>query len=248
MISTSAAMTTSATHTGAWPNTRIEMYSHQVPEAYRPRPKQKPSSAPSRGAGAPRHSSSNVAGASSASHHRPCGAKAAVSAAPASSAAARRSQTGCAQAARRRVTGAGSATVLGGGDAVVGGRLVLRRGDAHGFHAAPVGAHDAELESVQLDRLATAWQPAEMLRDQPGDGVDGLVGKRGVEEFVELADARAPAHQELAVALAADVLLVLDVVFVVDLADDLLDHVLDGDQAGNAAVFVHRDRHVVAAD
>ena len=33
MMSTSAPITTSATHTGAWPNTRIAMYSHQVPAA-----------------------------------------------------------------------------------------------------------------------------------------------------------------------------------------------------------------------
>ena len=33
MMSTSAAITSSATHTGAWPKPRMEMYSHQVPAA-----------------------------------------------------------------------------------------------------------------------------------------------------------------------------------------------------------------------
>ena len=56
------------------------------------------------------------------------------------------------------------------------------------------------------------------------------------------------AHQELPVALAADVLLVLDIVFIVDLADDLLDDVFHGDEPRHAAVFVDGDRHVVAAD
>ena len=46
--------------------------------------------------------------------------------------------------------------------------------------------------------------------------------------------------------LAADVLVVLDVELIVDLADDLLDHVLDGDQARDAAVFIDHDRHVIA--
>ena len=39
---------------------------------------------------------------------------------------------------------------------------------------------------------------------------------------------------------------VVDVVLVGDLADDLLEHVLDGDQAGGAAVLVDDDADVLA--
>ena len=67
----------------------------------------------------------------------------------------------------------------------------------------------------------------------------------GAKVLVEFGDARGPAHQELRLALGADVLVFLDVELVVDLADDLLDHILDGDEPGNAAVFVDHDRHVV---
>jgi hypothetical protein len=42
----------------------------------------------------------------------------------------------------------------------------------------------------------------------------------------------------------ADVHILVDVVLVVDVADDLLDHVFDGDQAGNPAAFVGDDGHV----
>ena len=38
----------------------------------------------------------------------------------------------------------------------------------------------------------------------------------------------------------------VDVVLVVDVADDLFDDVLDGDEARDAAVFVRDDRHVHA--
>ena len=38
----------------------------------------------------------------------------------------------------------------------------------------------------------------------------------------------------------------VEIVFVVDLADDLLEHVLDCHHAGHAAVFVHDDGDVVA--
>jgi hypothetical protein len=41
-------------------------------------------------------------------------------------------------------------------------------------------------------------------------------------------------------------LVVVVVVLVVDVADDLLEHVLDGDEAGDAAVLVDDDRHVAA--
>ena len=47
--------------------------------------------------------------------------------------------------------------------------------------------------------------------------------------------------------LAPYVLIVLDVELIVDITDDLLDHVLDRDQARDPAVFVDHDRHVVAA-
>ncbi len=47
--------------------------------------------------------------------------------------------------------------------------------------------------------------------------------------------------------LAHDVVLrIVEVVFVLDVADDLLEHVLDCDQARHAAVLVDHDRHVVA--
>ena len=74
-----------------------------------------------------------------------------------------------------------------------------------------------------------------------------FLGQLRAEVLVELVDARDAAHRELPLAVAADVLIVLDVELVVDLADDLLDHVLDGAQAGDAAVLVDHDRHVVAA-
>jgi hypothetical protein len=37
----------------------------------------------------------------------------------------------------------------------------------------------------------------------------------------------------------------VEIVFVLDVADDLFQHVFDGDQAGHAAVFIDHDGHVV---
>ncbi|MNI42198.1 hypothetical protein D3C73_964790 [compost metagenome] len=83
---------------------------------------------------------------------------------------------------------------------------------------------------------------------QAADGVVVLIGEGGTEALVEIADRRERIHHVLAIGLDGDLrreILGL-VVFVVDVADDLLQHVFDGDQAGDTAVLVHHDRHVVA--
>ncbi len=106
----------------------------------------------------------------------------------------------------------------------------------------------AELERTERDALAAARHAPELLHDQPRDRVELALGQLGVEVLVELVDAGAAPHAELPLALAADVLVVLDVELVIDVADDLLDDVLDRDQSGDAAVLVDHDRHVVAVD
>ncbi len=58
-------------------------------------------------------------------------------------------------------------------------------------------------------------------------------------------DEEAPVRLRLDQFLARGVFLVM---LVVDLADDLLEHVLDRDHAGDATVFVHDDRHVIARE
>src|SRR5579862_1128023 len=110
-----------------------------------------------------------------------------------------------------------------------GRQHVARRDDAQRVDAPAVGAQYAELEAIDAERLAAAWQPAELLHDEAGHGVEALLlGKLRSEELV---DAGHAAHRELPLRLAADVLVVLDVELIVDLAHDLLDDVLDGAQA-----------------
>ncbi len=68
-----------------------------------------------------------------------------------------------------------------------------------------------------------------------------------VEKYcVELLDRGRAAHRKIAGIVAPDVGLVLLIEFIVDFADDLLQRILDRHQAGNAAVFIHDDRHVIA--
>ena len=96
--------------------------------------------------------------------------------------------------------------------------------------------------------LAAPRQAAEVRDHQAADGVVLLVGKVGAEGGVEIGDLRQRLDAVAPAGLGQDVVArLVEVVLVLDVADDLLEHVLDGDQAGHAAVLVHDDRHVVAA-
>ena len=64
-----------------------------------------------------------------------------------------------------------------------------------------------------------------------------------VEQLGEVVDVGAPVDPGLVVGEPDDQRL-LDVVLVLDLADDLLEQVLDRDQAGRSAVLVEHDRDV----
>src|SRR4029077_16787439 len=127
---------------------------------------------------------------------------------------------------------------LGAGRALFGGRLhVARREHTQRIDAAPVGAQHAALAALEARGLARARQPPELLHEEAGDGVHALLlGQVRAEVLVEFLDARGAAHRELPLGVAADVLIVLDVELIVDVAHDLLDHVLDGAQARDAPV------------
>ena len=65
--------------------------------------------------------------------------------------------------------------------------------------------------------------------------------------LIEVGDRRQRAHREFARALLADGLIILDVMLIVDLADNLLDDVFDGHQAAHAAVFIDHHGDVIVA-
>ena len=115
------------------------------------------------------------------------------------------------------------------------------------MQAPAVGAQHAEAEVVDRRGLAALGQAAERAQHEPADGVELVVRERGAEVLVEVGDLGLRLHAEAAVRLRDDVVVALvEVVLVLDVADDLLQHVLDGDQPGNAAVLVDDDRDVVA--
>src|SRR4051795_10193491 len=102
-----------------------------------------------------------------------------------------------------------------------------------------------EAEPVGLDVGPGDRHPAEELGHQPADGVDVVVLDFDPDQLVEVVDRVARRHSEGPVGQLGRLDLV-GVVLVGDLADDLLEQVLDGDQPGGAAVLVDDDGDVLA--
>ena len=84
---------------------------------------------------------------------------------------------------------------------------------------------------------------AEQVEDQAADGVPLGVGELRAELVAHLVDRRSSRDAQCAVCQVFDDGR-LDVVLVGDLADDLLEQVLERDQPGRAAVLVDDDGHV----
>src|SRR6185437_37245 len=130
----------------------------------------------------------------------------------------------------------------------IGRRHVAGRYHAQGIDAAAIGSHDPELESVDGRGLPAPRQPAELLHEQPRHGLEAfLLREMGAKVLVELLDPRHATNEEEALRLLADVLIVLDIELIVDVADDLFDDILDRDQTRYAAVLIYHDGHVIAA-
>src|SRR6478735_4501265 len=128
--------------------------------------------------------------------------------------------------------------------------LVLLGGDARDEHgadavAAAGGGLGLEAQAVRLDHRARDRDPAEVLGHQAADAVDVLLLDVEAEELVEVVDRVAGGHPDDAVVEGLDLDL-LRVVLVRDLADDLLEDVLDRHQAGGAAVLVDDDGDVLS--
>src|SRR5690554_4137568 len=113
--------------------------------------------------------------------------------------------------------------------------------------AAIVGADYLKTMPAYGHRLAAPRHMAEAMRNQAADGIELVVAEIGAEMLVEVFDRRQRLNDAVAVLVLEDVGVFVEVVLVINLTDDLLDHVLDGHQLCQAAVFVHDHRHVIAA-
>src|SRR5712671_4612344 len=113
-------------------------------------------------------------------------------------------------------------------------------------YAPTVGRFDREGQAVDLDPIARCRHASDPVVDEPTDRVVlvlVLEAEVRVEQLGQVVDGRSPVEPRLVIGEADDHRL-LDVVLVLDLADDLLEEVLDRDEAGRPAVLIEDDREV----
>src|SRR4051794_20438308 len=115
--------------------------------------------------------------------------------------------------------------------------------DAHPADAPALHPLGPQAAAVVVDCLPLGGHVPEQEVDEPADGVVVALGELGVEQLVELVDGHAGIDPHVAAGKGLDRRL-LHVVLVDDLAHQLLDEILEGDQAGGAAVLVDHDGHV----
>src|SRR5690606_18747839 len=100
-----------------------------------------------------------------------------------------------------------------------------------------VGSNHLELLRADDHRLPATRHMPKVVGHQAADGVELIVAELGAEMGIELVDGRKGLDQAVAVLVLQDVAVLVEVMLVVDLADDLLDHVLHGHEPRQAAVL-----------
>src|SRR4029079_2512638 len=112
--------------------------------------------------------------------------------------------------------------------------------DTHAHDATALGLEHLDVETVEIELLPDHGHAAELRQQVAADRAEALARDVDAQPAVQLGDGDLPAEHEHAVPLVLDGL-GLDVVLVPDLADDLLEQILNRNQAPGAAVFVDDD-------
>src|SRR5689334_12622388 len=122
---------------------------------------------------------------------------------------------------------------------------VLHGHDAQRLQASSIASQYFEIESTEREAFAAPRQTPEIAHDKSADGVEFLIAELRTEVIVEIADTSLRLHRKLTLAFLADIKVVVDVVFIADVADNLLQHVFDGHESSNATVFIDDKCHVI---
>ena len=99
---------------------------------------------------------------------------------------------------------------------------------------------DLHFQGADLNLLTGVRHPAQLLNDVAADGVELLALDLNAEALFELFDIQPSVDQHAAVGLLMNPVL-FEIVFILDITDNLFDQVLDGHQPGRPAVFIDND-------
>src|ERR671936_441906 len=116
--------------------------------------------------------------------------------------------------------------------------------DLQALDAGAVDVDDLEAKAIMQHLVAGLGRAAKSAEDEPGDRVVVLLRELLTELLVEVVGREGALEADSAVGEALD-RLVGQVVLVLDLADDLLQQVLERDEAFEGSVLVDDDRHVL---
>src|SRR5438477_8695658 len=122
-------------------------------------------------------------------------------------------------------------------------RLARHRHDSQSGDAVALAAENAKAETVEGETLAAFGDRARLMNHQAGDGGRLFIWKIPVHRAVEIADRHRAVDHYRAVRLRAHAGH-HDVVLVGNIADDLLQDILQRHHAFDFAVFVHHKREM----
>ena len=101
-------------------------------------------------------------------------------------------------------------------------------------------------EGFDLQLLAALRQMTELVGHRAADGIELFFIKRRAKLAIEILELHIGADMPFAVVELAQVFFrILKIVLIRNFADDLFEHVLDGDEAGDTTILVHHNRHVL---
>src|SRR5262245_7400867 len=100
-----------------------------------------------------------------------------------------------------------------------------------------------DVENIDVEALADVRHASQMREQVTADRFETLAFDFHAESIHHLIDAHLSAEDKRPLCLLDDCL-AFDVILVANLADDLFQEILDGDEPGGAAVLIHDDRHL----
>ena len=110
--------------------------------------------------------------------------------------------------------------------------------------AVPDDLGDLEAQAIPGDDVADLGRPAQLAQHEAAHRVDVVVFERTAELLADLLDARRPGDMQQARRVHLDLEPLARILR--DVADHLLEEILERDEAGRPAVLVHDDRHLRA--
>ena len=130
----------------------------------------------------------------------------------------------------------------------LGGRtiLILQTRGEQGVEAASVGAQDLKADAAQIDDFLAPGNASQLVQNQDADCIAVDVAEIRSDDAVEIVNSGLCLDAVAAGMVHADVVFgFVKIVFIFNVADNLFEYILDGDQPTNAGVFIDDDRHVI---